>query len=339
MKYVMRNDRRQGSGGKTGLPGIGFHLTNDGHYDIKNKKLVNIHPPFNEADGVNLVYLKEHCILKDGGAFDSKGLRIKNLLEPVENNDGINLKYFDDNCITKVGNDFDVKGLVLKNVKTPTENDEGVNLGTVKENCLWGDLGKYFDAKKNRIVNLDTPKEDDDAITLKYLRDNSILLNGDSLNANGKPIYNVPDAIADDEVVNFCMLKHWITSKLITKSSSNGLRLHIDLAKVYKTGEDFIDVQSKIAIVLRHHPYLKMEITFISENPAPDETMTLKVLKDLPLQIPAKVIYSDTFNIGIRKTVIVCCYNNHPDELITFSVTPKTENLSFDIWVVLERVL
>ena len=36
MKYVMRNDRRVGWGGKTGLPGIGFHLTNDGHYDIKN---------------------------------------------------------------------------------------------------------------------------------------------------------------------------------------------------------------------------------------------------------------------------------------------------------------
>jgi len=336
----MRNDRRRGSGGKTGLPGIGFHLTNDGHYDIKNKKLVNIHPPFNEADGVNLVYLKEHCILKDGNAFDSKGLRIKNLLEPVENNDGINLKYFDDNCITKVGNDFDAKGLVLKNLKTPTENDEGVNLGTVKENCLWGDPGKYFDAKKNRIVNLDTPKEDSDAITLKYLRDNSILLNGDSLNANGKPIYNVPDAISDDEVVNFGMLKDWITSRFITKSSSVGYQLHIDFFKMHEHGKDFMTVHNNVILVSHYVSYLKMEITFISDNPAPDETMTLKILKDFPLKPPsAKVIYSDTFKIGKRTTMAVWCYNVHIGERITFSVTPKTDDLSFDMWTVFERVL
>src|SRR5258706_10620147 len=165
MKYVMRNERRWGYSGKAGLPGIGFHLTNDGHYDIKNKKLVNIHPPMDDPDGVNLDYLKQHCILKDGGAFDSKGLRIKNLFEPRENSDGVNLKYFGENCITKVGNGYDVKGLALKNMKTPTANNEGVNLGTVKENCLWQQPGKYYDAQKNRIVNLDTPKEDADAIT------------------------------------------------------------------------------------------------------------------------------------------------------------------------------
>jgi len=44
----------------TGPPGVGFKLTNDGNYDVQDKKIVNLNNPEDEKDVVNLKFLQEY---------------------------------------------------------------------------------------------------------------------------------------------------------------------------------------------------------------------------------------------------------------------------------------
>lgn len=43
-----------------GLPGAGFNLTADNHFDIQNKRLMNIGDPIDRRDGVTRSYVDEN---------------------------------------------------------------------------------------------------------------------------------------------------------------------------------------------------------------------------------------------------------------------------------------
>ena len=48
----------EGSQVSRGPPGIGFNLTEEGHFDLENKRLCNIQDPIQSYDAVNLNALK-----------------------------------------------------------------------------------------------------------------------------------------------------------------------------------------------------------------------------------------------------------------------------------------
>lgn len=54
---------RKLKGGKAsshrGPPGIGFKLTSEGHFDLENKRLVNLAPPLQPTDAINLKTAKD----------------------------------------------------------------------------------------------------------------------------------------------------------------------------------------------------------------------------------------------------------------------------------------
>ena len=50
----------KGEKGDPGLPGIGFKLTDDGNFDLDEKRLTDVADSINEGDTSNLKVLKEH---------------------------------------------------------------------------------------------------------------------------------------------------------------------------------------------------------------------------------------------------------------------------------------
>ena len=50
----------KGEKGDPGLPGIGFKLTDDGDFDIDEKRLTDVADSIDDGDAVNLKVLKEH---------------------------------------------------------------------------------------------------------------------------------------------------------------------------------------------------------------------------------------------------------------------------------------
>ena len=50
----------KGEKGDPGLPGIGFKLTDDGNFDLDEKRLTDVADSIDEGDAVNLKVLKEH---------------------------------------------------------------------------------------------------------------------------------------------------------------------------------------------------------------------------------------------------------------------------------------
>ena len=49
----------KGEKGDPGLPGIGFKLTDDGDFDLDEKRLTDVADSIDESDAVNLKVLKE----------------------------------------------------------------------------------------------------------------------------------------------------------------------------------------------------------------------------------------------------------------------------------------
>ena len=50
----------KGEPGPPGLPGIGFRLTDDGDFDIDNKRLTSVSDPIEKSDGATKSYVDNH---------------------------------------------------------------------------------------------------------------------------------------------------------------------------------------------------------------------------------------------------------------------------------------
>ena len=67
-----------------GLPGVGFKRTDDGDYDIQNKKLRNVASPQTNDDATTKSYVDNKALLVDGsnamtGALNMDNRRIENV--------------------------------------------------------------------------------------------------------------------------------------------------------------------------------------------------------------------------------------------------------------------
>lgn len=130
-----------------GPPGIGFKLTNDGDYDINNKKLTNIQDPTDFRDGVNVVFLKE---------------RMTKFLKHLEN------------IFHNKNSNVDMSGKAIKNLSMPLDDYDALPKRYLDQYVLIFDNKiNDFNAKYHKIINVSDPKEVQDVATKNYV-DNSI---------------------------------------------------------------------------------------------------------------------------------------------------------------------
>ena len=167
--------------GEKGDQGIGFKLTDDGNYNMQNKKITNLANPTNVQDSVNYMTMKAQTLLLDGsnhmtGQLNMNGKNIinsgdiimnnklvKQMGNPVGDQDAVNLltlnntkqelKTTIDNKINK-NTDIDMTShkifglennpdhIIVKDVKSVV-NKEYLNLKFLKKDKD----GNYFDLK------------------------------------------------------------------------------------------------------------------------------------------------------------------------------------------------
>src|SRR5215475_11515427 len=79
-----------------GQPGIGFKLTNNGDYDLSNRKLVNVSSATEDTDATNLATVKNKIQDFIGNIWDANGQKLINIAPPTTDNDAVNLKTLND---------------------------------------------------------------------------------------------------------------------------------------------------------------------------------------------------------------------------------------------------
>ena len=123
-----------------GLPGVGFKLTDDGDYDIQNKKLRNVASPQTNNDATTKSYVDNKALLVDGsnkmlGALDMNSRRIENVA-PGRHNTADALThlqfeafYYDlntDSGFIEAQNPIDMKNQKISNLAEGTDNSDAI---------------------------------------------------------------------------------------------------------------------------------------------------------------------------------------------------------------------
>ncbi|KAB0803857.1 hypothetical protein PPYR_02204 [Photinus pyralis] len=137
MSYIPRNRRGKNKSSK-GSPGIGFKLTNDGDFDISDRKLVNVKSPENPKDVVNKEYLLQKA-----------------------------LTFHDHYSVVDLKDKYRIIGSGV----IPNDNKIDKTLvtgGWVKDKTLTLENDVY-NSKNKRIVNVDYPKDELDAVNKTYV--------------------------------------------------------------------------------------------------------------------------------------------------------------------------
>ena len=98
--------------GLQGAPGVGFHLTSDGNYDMVGKKLTNVGAPKFNSDAATKNYVDDNnssfpTVLSTNLVVESNidmkdKCYIKNLKTPVDADDAATKQYADINFFTEM---------------------------------------------------------------------------------------------------------------------------------------------------------------------------------------------------------------------------------------------
>ena len=123
-----------------GLPGVGFKLTDDGDYDIQNKKLRNVASPQTNNDATTKSYVDNKALLVDGsnkmlGALDMNSRRIENVA-PGRHNTADALTHLQleafcydlntDSGFIEAQNPIDMKNQNISNLAEGTDNSDAI---------------------------------------------------------------------------------------------------------------------------------------------------------------------------------------------------------------------
>ena len=182
-----------------GLPGVGFKLTDDGDYDIQNKKLRNVASPQTNDDATTKSYVDNKALLVDGsnkmsGALNMDDRRIENV-GPGRHNTADALThlqfeafYFDlntDSGNTEAQNPINMKSKRILGVKDPILHSDASN--------------KFY------VDNSLTLKADKTQLAKYLKKDGSIALTN-NLDLGNNEIVNVKEATSGSHAVNLTQL-------------------------------------------------------------------------------------------------------------------------------------
>lgn len=159
----------RGSGAVRGPPGDGFKLTNEGNYDILNKRLTNLADPIDKGDSVNLKSLGEKCLFfKDDGTVDVKDRNLTNVKFPVTDGDAVNKIYVDSVTPVKGNNNWGFGKRRLSQVSDPIDESDVVT----KKYLISYTPKKVKDGyhfNNERLKGVKNPVEPQDVVTNGYL--------------------------------------------------------------------------------------------------------------------------------------------------------------------------
>ncbi|PFX21314.1 hypothetical protein AWC38_SpisGene14228 [Stylophora pistillata] len=155
------SDCSETSTGSRGLPGVGFKLTDDGDYDMENKRLKNVKNPTDPQDVCTKVYVDQY-IHSDGSKtissdFDMGNNKIINLGAGVDVKDAVSVSQLntklDKTQFNTAKNAFQAQFDQLDNDKADV-----------------ADLNAYFNIQNDNTI-FGTPINNDDAINKIYVDD------------------------------------------------------------------------------------------------------------------------------------------------------------------------
>jgi hypothetical protein len=177
-----------------GPKGEGFKLTEDGSYDMENKRLVNVSDPTQESDCANLKTVQtqlKNCMTSfdDSESFDAQNKRISNTKDPVLKDDVVTKGYF--------------------NSHTPFRFDDTL----------------HYSFHQYRLGDLGPPQDDSDAVTLSYVKNETITKKGSTWDCNGVPLKNVGKPKEDGDAVNLLYVTNHIPKKSNLGWSFSGKKL------------------------------------------------------------------------------------------------------------------
>ena len=193
-----------------GLPGVGFKLTDDGDYDIQNKKLRNVASPETNNDVTTKCYVDNKALLVDGsnkmlGALNMDNRRVENLAparhgySDAVSSLHLHTFFFDlntDDGKIEAQNPIDMKNQQISGVKDPTSHSDA-------SNKFYVDSSLNFKADKTELAN--------------YLKkDGSISVTSDFDFGNNK-ISNLAEGTGNSDAVT----KHQLQTGLSTKPNTN----------------------------------------------------------------------------------------------------------------------
>ena len=125
--------------GLQGAPGVGFHLTSDGDYDMVGKKLTNVGDPKFNSDAATKKYVDDNnssfpTVLSTNLVVDSNidmkdKYYIKNLKTPVDADDAATKQYADINFFYRnashpITGDVNMTNHKIKNLANPTNDTD-----------------------------------------------------------------------------------------------------------------------------------------------------------------------------------------------------------------------
>ena len=193
-----------------GLPGVGFKLTDDGDYDIQNKKLRNVASPQTNNDATTKSYVDNKALLVDGsnkmlGALDMNSRRIENVA-PGRHNTADALThlqfeafYYDlntDSGFIEAQNPIDMKNQKISNLAEGTDNSDAIT--------------------KHQLETGLAPKADKTELSNYLKRDGTVSVTG-NFDFGDNIITKVGNGSQSTDVVN----KGYIDTELFSKPNVN----------------------------------------------------------------------------------------------------------------------
>ena len=234
-----------------GLPGVGFKLTDDGDYDIQNKKLRNVASPETNNDVTTKSYVDNKALLVDGsnkmlGALNMDNRRVENIA-PARHGQSdavsslhLHNFYFDLNTNDgkiEAQNPIDMKNEKISNLAEGTDNSDAITKHQLEtglapkadktelSNYLKKDgsiaLANNLDLGDNKIVNVKEATSGTDAVNFtqlnnelyKYLHESGGDMTGD-IRMNNNSIYGIGNVENDTSAVNRKYVNDELNKKL-----------------------------------------------------------------------------------------------------------------------------
>lgn len=207
--------------GERGPKGEGFTFTEEGNFDVQNKRLCNVLNAKYDNDAVNLLNLKvllKPCLQEVNEVFNFNNKTVTGIVDPKNDEDAVNLRVLKRKSVSEtIDGHYDIQNKRLCNVKNAIHVNDAVNLASVTNliNPCMKEVKGVFNFKNKTVTGIEDPKNDLDAISLKVLRRNTLTLTNQGYNAKGKKITNVK---APENLNDVVVLKYLNDNCLITDS-------------------------------------------------------------------------------------------------------------------------
>lgn len=298
--------------GPPGIPGVGFKLTDDGHYDMERKYLRNVKEPSeindcatkNYADSIrgdlkkDILVLTDHSLISNEKFFDATHKCIRNLRDPDEEADATTKKYVNEKInelksISLINNN--AMGNHIINVKDPVNSKHAVNKHYFENNALIL-KGKSYDAKNKIISNVEEPEHENDVVTKKHLDYYCIKWDkaDRSYFAHNQRISSVKKPQSDTDCAN----KYYVDMKTFCATTDRGVEFTGVGYKTFhfnKTTSKLLDANLKLSqdMYMKISIYLACDI--MNESPKIRLEKATQVLLDRAINVNEETITMFTF--------------------------------------------